>query len=88
VRGSKPRRAWDGDRYDEHVTGRCYDFPGPDEPVIATSDGWVPLTEQAAADLARSAMLLACSPEHVDALRDDAAQRAPAPPAASVGLRS
>jgi hypothetical protein len=69
------------------MTGRCYDFPGPEEPVIATSDGWLPLTEHAAADIARSAMLLACSPEHVDALREQAAQPVSAPAGPSVGHR-
>lgn len=29
------------------MTGRCRDFPGPAEPVIATSRGWVPLDEPA-----------------------------------------
>jgi hypothetical protein len=56
------------------MTGRCYDFPGPQEPVIATSHGWLPLTEDTAADVARSGMLLACSPEHVDALREQSTQ--------------
>jgi hypothetical protein len=49
-------------------------FPTLAEPiVIPTSDGWLPLTEQTAADLAHSAMLLACTPEHVDALRSRSA---------------
>jgi hypothetical protein len=51
------------------MTGRCCDFPGPAEPVIATSHGWVPLDEPHAKQLAVSAMLLACSPEHVEQLR-------------------
>lgn len=50
------------------MTGRCRDFPGPAEPVIATSGGWVPLDESHAAHLAVSGMLLACSPEHVEQL--------------------
>jgi len=50
------------------MTGRCRDFPGPAEPVIATSVGWVPLDEPHAAHLAVSGMLLACSPEHVEQL--------------------
>jgi hypothetical protein len=52
--------------------------------VIATSDGWLPLTEQTAADLAHSGMLVACSPEHVDALRSQAARPALAASADSV----
>lgn len=51
------------------MTGRCRDFPGPAEPVIATSCGWVPLDEPHAAQLAASGMLLACSPEHVEQLQ-------------------
>ena len=50
------------------MTRRCRDFPGPAEPVIATSQGWVPLDEPHAEQLAASAMLLACSPEHVEQL--------------------
>jgi hypothetical protein len=69
------------------VTGRCYDFPGPAEPVIATCDGWLPLTEDTAADIARSAMLLACSPEHVDALHDTTAQHAVTALAGSIDRR-
>jgi fido (protein-threonine AMPylation protein) len=57
------------------MTGRCYDFDGPAEPVIATSGGWVAIDERSAASLAASAMLLACSPEHVQRLRADAHQR-------------
>jgi hypothetical protein len=56
------------------MTARCYDFPGPrDRLVTATSGGWVPFDEQGAAKLAASAMLLACSPEHVERLRRDSA---------------
>jgi hypothetical protein len=66
------------------VTGRCYDFPGPAEPVIATNGGWLPLTEHTAEDVARSTMLLACSPEHIDALRADTAEHPVAPPVGSV----
>jgi hypothetical protein len=66
------------------VTGRCYDFPGPAEPVIATDAGWLPLTEGTAKDVARSAMLLACSPEHIEALRTDTAEHAVAAPVGSV----
>jgi len=51
------------------MTGRCPDFPGPPEPVIATSHGWVSLDESHAADLAVSGMLLACTPEHVEQFR-------------------
>lgn len=69
------------------MTGRCYDFPGPDEPVVATSEGWLPLTEQTAADIARSAMLLACNPEHVDSFRDQAAQQPVVAAANNVGRR-
>jgi hypothetical protein len=47
------------------MTGRCHDFPGPAEPVIATSHGWVPLDEPHVDQLAVSGMLLACTPEHV-----------------------
>jgi hypothetical protein len=50
------------------VTGRCYDFPGPKQPVIATSEGWVPIDEQRARELAVSGMLLSFSPEHVQRL--------------------
>jgi hypothetical protein len=50
------------------MTRRCRDFPGPSEPVIATSRGWVPLDESHAGRLAASGMLLACSPEHVEKL--------------------
>lgn len=57
------------------MTGRCYDFDGPAEPVIATSAGWVALDERSATSLAASAMLLACSPEHVERLRANAQQR-------------
>ena len=55
------------------VSTRCYDFPGPSEPAIATSQGWVPLTEAAAAEMAASAMLLACGPEHIERLRAEEA---------------
>jgi hypothetical protein len=51
------------------VTGRCSDFSGPAEPAIATSQGWIPLTDENIDELARSAMLLAFSPEHVERLR-------------------
>lgn len=65
------------------MTGRCRDFPGPAEPVIATSGGWVPLDESHAAHLAVSGMLLACSPEHVEQLNR---RKAPSlPPAPSGG---
>ncbi len=53
------------------MTGRCRDFPGPAEPVIATSHGWVPLDESHTAHLAASGMLLACSPEHVAQLQQE-----------------
>lgn len=60
----------------------CYDFPGPrDRLVMATSAGWVPFDEIAAKRVAESAMLLACSPEHVERLRQEA--QAPAPSAAA-----
>jgi hypothetical protein len=58
------------------VTGRCYDFPGPAEPAIATSRGWVPFNEQDARELALSGMLLAFSPEHVDRLQNEQPGRA------------
>jgi hypothetical protein len=58
------------------MTGRCYDFDGPAEPVIATSAGWVALDELGAGSLAASAMLLACSPEHIEHLRLNAPERA------------
>jgi hypothetical protein len=51
------------------MTARCRDFPGPDWPAIATSRGWVPLNDESVAQLAASAMLLACSPEHVERLQ-------------------
>ncbi len=51
------------------MTGHCPDYSGPREPAIATSNGWVPLNERNAARLAASAMLLACSPEHIERLR-------------------
>ncbi|MHB8690032.1 MAG: hypothetical protein ACYDHH_02185 [Solirubrobacteraceae bacterium] len=70
------------------MTGRCYDFPGPRAPVIATSDGWLRITEGTARDVARSGMLLACGPEHVDALREQVAQHALATPASSSAARS
>lgn len=55
------------------MTGHCYDFPGPrDRLVMATSAGWVPFDEVAAKRVAESAMLLACSPEHVERLRQEA----------------
>lgn len=60
------------------MTGRCYDFEGPAEPVIATSAGWVALDELGASSLAASAMLLACSPEHVEQFRFNAPERAAA----------
>ena len=60
------------------MTGRCRDFPGPTEPVIATSHGWVPLDEPHAAHLAASGMLLACSPEHVAQLQRE--RMRPLPP--------
>jgi hypothetical protein len=60
------------------MTGRCRDFPGSAEPVIATSHGWVPLDEPHARQLAASAMLLACSPEHVEQLRRE--RLSPLPP--------
>lgn len=66
------------------MTGRCHDFSGPAEPVIATSQGWVPLDESHVAQLAVSGMLLACTPEHVD--RFHRAQTvAPLPPAHRAG---
>ena len=65
------------------MTGRCRDFPGPAEPVIATSHGWAPLDEPHAMQLAASAMLLACSPEHVEQLRRE--RLAPLPPAQTTG---
>jgi hypothetical protein len=53
------------------VTGRCPDLPGPAEPAIATSRGWVPLTDENIERLAKSGMLLAFSPEHVAHLRTE-----------------
>jgi hypothetical protein len=52
--------------------------------VIATNGGWLPLTEHTAEDVARSTMLLACSPEHIDALRADTAEHPVAPPVGRV----
>lgn len=55
------------------MTGHCYDLPGPkDQLVVATSEGWVPFDERAAAKMAASAMMLACGPEHVECLRHEA----------------
>jgi hypothetical protein len=54
------------------MTGHCYDLPGPkDQLVVATSDGWVPFDERAAAKMAASAMMLACGPEHLERLRQE-----------------
>jgi hypothetical protein len=69
------------------MTGRCHDFSGPAEPVIATSQGWVPLDEPHAAHLAVSGMLLACTPEHVERLHRGRAAT-PLPPTHSVGEQS
>lgn len=56
----------------------CYDYPGPrDQLVMATSTGWVPFDEVAAKRVAESAMLLACSPEHVERLRQESQALAP-----------
>lgn len=63
------------------VTGRCPDFPGPAEPAIATRDGWVPLTDESAHDLAISGMLLAFSPEHAELLRQGHVSEAVSPAA-------
>jgi hypothetical protein len=62
------------------MTGRCYDLPGPwDQLVVATSDGWVPFDERAATKLAASAMMLACGPEHLERLREEAQTAASKP---------
>jgi hypothetical protein len=54
------------------MTGHCHDLPGPkDQLVVATSASWVPFDETAAKRVAESAMLLACSPEHVERLRQE-----------------
>jgi hypothetical protein len=61
-----------------YMTGHCYDLPGPrDQLVVATSRGWVPFDEQAARKLAESAMMLACGPEHLERLRQEALAAAP-----------
>jgi hypothetical protein len=44
---------------------------------MATSAGWVPFDELAAERLAESGMLLACSREHVERLRQEARAAAP-----------
>lgn len=74
-----PRRARSGrsrnplvGRTMKGMTGRCPDLPGPAAPAVATSRGWVPLTDESIEKLARSGMLLALSPEHVQRLRDEA----------------
>jgi len=62
------------------MTGHCYDLPGPrDQLVVATSEGWVPFDGRAAAKMAASAMMLACGPEHVERLRQEAQAAAPSP---------
>jgi len=62
------------------MTGHCYDLPGPkDQLVVATSEGWVPFDERAAAKMAASAMMLACGPEHLGRLRQEAQAPAPSP---------
>jgi hypothetical protein len=54
------------------MTDHCYDLPGPkDQLVVATSKGWVPFDERAAAKMAASAMMLACGPEHLERLRQE-----------------
>jgi hypothetical protein len=70
------------------MTGRCRDFPGPAEPVIATSGGWVPLDQPHVAHLAASGMLLACSPEHVAQLRRERTRPLPPDGIAAVQLRA
>ena len=63
------------------MTGHCYDLPGPrDQLVVATSEGWVPFDERAAAKMAASAMMLACGPEHLERLRQEARAAAPSGP--------
>jgi hypothetical protein len=44
---------------------------------MATSAGWVPFDEVAAKRVAESATLLACSPEHVERLRQEFQALAP-----------
>lgn len=70
------------------MTGRCYDLRGlRDELVVATSDGWAPFDERAATKMAASAMMLACGPEHLERLQDEARVVAtdPSPHADAVG---
>jgi hypothetical protein len=58
------------------MTGHCYDLPGPkDQLVVATSKGWVPFDERAAAKMAASAMMLACGQEHLERLRQESQAR-------------
>jgi hypothetical protein len=60
------------------MTGHCYDLPGPkDQLVVATSKGWVPFDERAAAKMAASAMMLACGQEHLERLRQESQALAP-----------